>query len=229
MSDIEEIFQKQDELNKRLLPGVHLLHNTEYALKFILALRQEVCELVDSLDWKWWKKGEDDWNNFQVELIDILHFLVSLFLISGMSPGDVVNGYRNKHALNNERQDKGYKDGSYQKQKECVACSYVIPNYPEVGYTTSNGWKRPIKTLKYEGVCLFCNNSGHVEDNDVSLYPEKHKPKAGDTVLLSCVSHFGTPRIDMYEHIVTDNDDTKVWRMGLCKGSQELITWKKIQ
>ncbi|MFA7127591.1 MAG: dUTP diphosphatase [Sphaerochaeta sp.] len=51
-------------------------------LNFSLAILIEAVELVDSTDWKWWKKGEVDWNNILTELVDIFHFLISKLIIT---------------------------------------------------------------------------------------------------------------------------------------------------
>ena len=73
---------------------------------------------MDSLNWKWWKKDKDDWDNVKVELVDMLHFWVSMCTIAGMDAQDVFDLYQKKHQLNVKRQDEGYKDGSYQKYDE---------------------------------------------------------------------------------------------------------------
>lgn len=47
---------------------------------WVNALMIESCEAIDSCDWKWWKSGKDDLDNFKVEIIDNWHFLMSLGL-----------------------------------------------------------------------------------------------------------------------------------------------------
>ena len=72
------------------------------------AMREEVVELDEELLWKWWSKDEIDIQNIRVELIDILHFLVSAMICSGLTPEKVYDIYRQKHAVNLNRQDRGY-------------------------------------------------------------------------------------------------------------------------
>lgn len=36
---------------------------------------------MESLPWKWWKKTETDFDNLQIEVVDIFHFLLSLTLL----------------------------------------------------------------------------------------------------------------------------------------------------
>ena len=76
------------------------------------ALREEVQELDEELLWKWWSKDEIDIQNIRVELIDILHFLVSALICSGLTPEKVYDVYCQKHAVNLNRQDSGYNKAS---------------------------------------------------------------------------------------------------------------------
>ena len=58
MSDkLEEIFQMQQALNKRI--GVETAGMTEeekikWVLNYLRAMQQEMAELTDSVPWKWW-------------------------------------------------------------------------------------------------------------------------------------------------------------------------------
>jgi len=72
------------------------------------AMREEITELDEELLWKWWSKDEINIQNIRVELIDILHFLVSAMICSGLTPERVYDIYRQKHAVNLNRQDSGY-------------------------------------------------------------------------------------------------------------------------
>ena len=72
------------------------------------AMREEIQELDEELLWKWWSKDEIDLQNIRVELIDILHFLVSALICSGLAPEQVYDIYCQKHAVNLNRQDRGY-------------------------------------------------------------------------------------------------------------------------
>jgi dimeric dUTPase (all-alpha-NTP-PPase superfamily) len=72
---IEQMYEIQKELNKILVPGWNIKLKPS---NWEIAILVEVGEAIDSLDWKWWKKQENDLDNLKVELIDILHFLLSL-------------------------------------------------------------------------------------------------------------------------------------------------------
>ncbi len=112
MDKLEEIFQMQDALNRRI--GVNLPPATEeekakWILNYTRALQQETAELIDSVPWKWWAKYQKfDEQNAKVEVVDLFHFLVSLAQTLGMSADDVYQAYLKKNAVNHARQDSGY-------------------------------------------------------------------------------------------------------------------------
>ncbi len=123
--DLSAVFEEQIRLNERINPALYqeILDpdiRRERFLQFELALRQECAEAVDSLAWKWWKKGEDNWPNIKVELVDILHFWVSMCTVAGLTASEVLDLYLKKNHLNHHRQDQGYQEGTYQKVKDGI-------------------------------------------------------------------------------------------------------------
>lgn len=118
---LQDVFDEQIRLNTRIRTDVYDRadsdddYRKQCMIEFNLAMQQEQAELIDSLDWKWWKKGENNWDNAKVELVDILHFWVSMCTIVGMNANDVMDLYFKKNKLNHKRQDGGYKEGTYQK------------------------------------------------------------------------------------------------------------------
>ncbi len=107
-----EIFDMQESLNKRIGVDVCNLNEeqqVEWTLNYCRAMSQELAELTDSVPWKWWAKYQEfDKQNARVEVIDMLHFLVSLAQVLGMSAEDVHELYMKKHDVNVQRQDSGY-------------------------------------------------------------------------------------------------------------------------
>lgn len=93
------------ELKVNELPNIWLS-------RYAKAMEEELKELNQDLLWKWWSKDEVDIQNARVELIDILHFLVSAMICAGLTPEKVFDVYSQKHAVNLERQDKGYSKAS---------------------------------------------------------------------------------------------------------------------
>ncbi len=123
--DLQAVFDKQRELNERINPDLYKeIADPEIRrqrfMQFELALRQESAEAIDSLNWKWWKKTDDDWDNIKVELVDMLHFWVSMCTVAGLDAKDVFELYFKKNKLNHDRQDQGYKEGTYDKYKDGV-------------------------------------------------------------------------------------------------------------
>lgn len=56
---------------------------------FLRAVVVEVGEALDHYGWKWWKKQQPDLEQVQIELIDILHFMLSQALIDAHGALDV--------------------------------------------------------------------------------------------------------------------------------------------
>jgi dimeric dUTPase (all-alpha-NTP-PPase superfamily) len=109
---LEEIFQLQDQLNKRIGMNAEALTEEErvkWVLNYTRAMTQEIAELVDSVPWKWWAKYQQfDVQNARVEVVDLFHFLISIAQVLGMSPDDVYQAYLKKNQVNHQRQDSGY-------------------------------------------------------------------------------------------------------------------------
>jgi dimeric dUTPase (all-alpha-NTP-PPase superfamily) len=111
---LESIFELQKELNRRIGVDTDRLQGDperqkEWLLNYCRAMGQEVAELTDSVPWKWWARYQTfDSQNARVEVVDLLHFLVSAAQVLGMSAEDLYDLYTRKHQLNHERQDSGY-------------------------------------------------------------------------------------------------------------------------
>ena len=112
MDKLEEIFKMQYELNKRIGIDSEALSEEErikWTLNYIRALQQEAAELTDSLPWKWWAKYQKfDIQNARVEVVDMLHFLVSIAEVLDMKSDDFYQAYLKKNQINHKRQDSGY-------------------------------------------------------------------------------------------------------------------------
>ncbi|MBT5856261.1 dUTPase [bacterium] len=124
--DLQAVFDKQIELNKKINDSLYETIKTDseekrkWFLNFYLAMQQEGAEAVDSLSWKWWKKMDEDWDNIKIELVDMLHFWVSMCTVADMDAKEVLDLYFKKNDLNHKRQNEGYKEGTYQKEVDGV-------------------------------------------------------------------------------------------------------------
>jgi hypothetical protein len=69
----------QKKFNNLVAPG---WKESPEKYDFWMAILDETVEVLGSKHWKWWKKdkevGEIDWNNVQVEIIDLFHFILSV-------------------------------------------------------------------------------------------------------------------------------------------------------
>jgi len=106
------MFEMQGELNRRIgvdTERIEEARKPEWILNYCRAMSQEIAELTDSVPWKWWAKYQAfDKQNACVEVADLFHFLISLAQVLDMTPDDVYDLYRRKHAVNQQRQDSGY-------------------------------------------------------------------------------------------------------------------------
>ena len=109
---LEEIFDCQKALNKRIGVDTDAMDDEQqvhWLLNYSRALSQETAEMIDSVPWKWWAKYQKyDRPNVQVEIVDMLHFLVSLAQVAGLTAKDVHDLYMKKNRVNLQRQDSGY-------------------------------------------------------------------------------------------------------------------------
>ncbi len=107
-----ELFRKQAELNRIIGVDTTTLdeaQQTQWVLNYCRAMTQELAELTDSVPWKWWAKYQKfDKQNARVEVVDMLHFLISTAQVLGMSAEDVFDLYVKKHEVNQNRQKSGY-------------------------------------------------------------------------------------------------------------------------
>jgi len=85
--------------------------NTEvnqWLRKYLEALTDESRELGEELLWKWWSKDKLDMQNIRIEIVDQLHFWLSLAITSGMDAQKVFDIYMQKNKVNIERQNSSY-------------------------------------------------------------------------------------------------------------------------
>lgn len=112
---MDQIFEMQKSLNKII--GVDTddiskdpKRQAEWIQNYCRALGQETAELLDSTPWKWWAKYQTmDVQNAKVEVIDLLHFVISAAQVLGLTAEDVFSVYQQKHQVNLNRQKSGYK------------------------------------------------------------------------------------------------------------------------
>jgi dimeric dUTPase (all-alpha-NTP-PPase superfamily) len=109
---LRELFRMQASLNRRIgvdTSAMDEAEKTRWILNYCRAMSQELAELTDSVPWKWWAKYQKfDEQNARVEVVDLLHFLIIMAQVLGMSADDVFQAYVKKNEVNLRRQETGY-------------------------------------------------------------------------------------------------------------------------
>lgn len=107
MDILETIFERQKAFDDELVATRRLSHITreEWLQKETLAIMDELSELINEVNYKWWKNPKPiDERAVKEELIDILHFWVSMCLKMDMSAQEVLRIYLGKNEENFNRQ-----------------------------------------------------------------------------------------------------------------------------
>ena len=116
MDKLDEIFMLQQRFQDKLKQERNLqdIPMDQWLQKQTLAMVSELAELLEEVNFKWWKNPHElDMGNIHEELSDILHFFVSMCIETGMSAEDLHRIYVGKNRENFRRQDglsekKGY-------------------------------------------------------------------------------------------------------------------------
>lgn len=125
MDKLEKIFEMQKLLDDDIAARRNLDFTTEeWMQKEVLAMLSELSEVLDEVNFKWWKNKKTlDTDALRGELVDILHFFVSMCIRSGMDADELFARYIEKNKENFDRQygrseKKGYEviDGQGQGQ-----------------------------------------------------------------------------------------------------------------
>jgi len=116
MDKLEQLFELQKDF--QILLGNYIpigkscitdLINIELIKNQILALYDEIGEALNEVPWKPWKINQEfNVSKFRMELIDVFHFLINLFLLSGIQAQDVFKLFVSKNKINVRRQRNGY-------------------------------------------------------------------------------------------------------------------------
>ena len=83
-----------------------------WACKYLVALQAEAIETDEELPKKWWSDRAVALDRLQEEVIDQLHFWISLAISIGMGPESVLEKYLQKNAVNLKRMNDGYVERS---------------------------------------------------------------------------------------------------------------------
>ena len=113
---LDMIFELQEKFDQDVIKNRKLenIQPEEWIQKQTLAVMSELAELLNEVNFKWWKNPKEvDEKNVKEELIDILHFFVGMCNRIGMSSTELFKIYIEKNKENFKRQyglsdKKGY-------------------------------------------------------------------------------------------------------------------------
>ncbi|MDO4571853.1 MAG: dUTPase [Clostridia bacterium] len=106
MDKLDKIFSMQKALDDDIAERRQLsFTREEWIQKGVLAMLSELSEVLDEARFKWWKNAEPvDEAALRDELVDVLHFFVSMCIRSGMSAEELYGRYVEKNRENFDRQ-----------------------------------------------------------------------------------------------------------------------------
>ena len=124
MDKLDRIFEMQNKLNEDIIEKRNLygIPDEKWIQMQTLAMLSEMAELIDEVNFKWWKNPTPvNSDNVKEELVDILHFFVSMCLRAHMSPDELFEKYLAKNQENFNRQlglseKPGYNAAQLQKE-----------------------------------------------------------------------------------------------------------------
>ena len=108
MDKLETIFKYQIMFDEELADkrGLHGITMEEWIQKETLAMMSELSELIAEVNFKWWKNPKPvNMDNVKEELVDILHFFISMCHKTGMDADELLRRYLEKNKENFNRQN----------------------------------------------------------------------------------------------------------------------------
>lgn len=116
LDKLDVIFKLQESLDSDIIKNRNLENITkeEWIQKEVLAIISELSELLNEVNFKWWKNPKEvNYQNVKEELVDVLHFFISSCLKAGMTSEELYDLYIKKNEENFKRQygmsvKKGY-------------------------------------------------------------------------------------------------------------------------
>lgn len=107
MDKLDAIFDMQAALNTEITALHHLEGWTadEWQQRLTLAMLSELAEALNGTNFKWWKNPKaQDPEYMKEEIVDMLHFLISMAQRAGMGADELFERYLDKNKENFDRQ-----------------------------------------------------------------------------------------------------------------------------
>ena len=118
---LNQMFSQQREFmnllkEKRNFPNFPVDLSTKQGQKFVKSISHECMHelfesvqlLSDSKDHKNSLSGDFNKEKFLEELADVTHYLIEIFILTGISPEQIYEAYMKKGEINNDRINNGY-------------------------------------------------------------------------------------------------------------------------
>lgn len=122
MDKLDELFELQKEFDSYLEKNRNIsgLSLDDWVQKGVIALIAELIEVVNEVNYKWWKNPfEVDMDKLKEEMIDVLHFYISTCMKIGITPDELLRIYKEKTTENKLRQM------GLSEKKGYALCEYV--------------------------------------------------------------------------------------------------------
>lgn len=103
---LKEIFRLQAEFDQAVIEHRELDFSSEvWIQKEVLAIISELSEILDEVNFKWWKDPKKiNREALKGEIVDVLHFFVSMCLKAEIGPEELYKAYVEKNRENFARQ-----------------------------------------------------------------------------------------------------------------------------
>lgn len=110
---LQELLDKQLQLQRESFhldpPSMTGDERAEFIRWNVLAATHELHEMMDETGWKPWSTSRHfNRELYLMEGVDVLHFILNLFLVAATDGHEVSDMYEKKHAVNADRQTNGY-------------------------------------------------------------------------------------------------------------------------
>ncbi len=106
MDKLDVIFELQNKFDTDVSEKRGLeFSREEWLQRQTLAMVSELAELLDEVNFKWWKNPKPiNEDNIKDEIVDILHFFTGMCLRAGMDSEELYKRYISKNEENFKRQ-----------------------------------------------------------------------------------------------------------------------------
>ncbi|HHW72120.1 MAG TPA: dUTPase [Firmicutes bacterium] len=103
---LREIFRLQESFDRAVVEHRDLkFSQEEWIQKEVLAIISELSEILSEVNFKWWKDPKEvDRERLLEEIVDVLHFFVSMCLKASIGPEELYQAYVRKNRENFARQ-----------------------------------------------------------------------------------------------------------------------------